>query len=317
MDFSKALFWVQVHDMPLICMNRDIGYRIGESLGTVEEVDVTGDGMGWGRCLRIRVYLDLTRPLDKGRALHINGKSVWVSFKYEKLPQFCYTCGRIVHGPNSCKGGASFRLNGGAPVKQWGAWLRADDLRYRSNSSLMGVKDLVKPGRETLGQTAAEPYGEGEGMSFPENQVVFPKPSSTEKTVRPQDDNAGMENGVKGIEVESKEGEVRKARKGSFNAEDSGSEVLGDTLECPNRMNLCQVAKDETNISSMQGLLGENFSPIHESTLNVNPGPLGSVSVGLSSAHSNYNNEAEEPLMIGVETDLVIQETQEPSSSLM
>ncbi len=35
----------------------------------------------------------------------------------------------------------------------------------------MGVKDLVKPGRETLGQTAAEPYGEGEGMSFPENQV--------------------------------------------------------------------------------------------------------------------------------------------------
>jgi hypothetical protein len=41
MDFSKALFWVQVHDMPLICMNRDIGYRIGESLGTVEEVDVT------------------------------------------------------------------------------------------------------------------------------------------------------------------------------------------------------------------------------------------------------------------------------------
>ncbi len=62
-------------------------------------------------------------------------------------------------------------MNGGAPVKQWGAWLRADDLRYRSNSSLMGVKDLVKPGRETLGQTAAEPYGEGEGMSFPENQV--------------------------------------------------------------------------------------------------------------------------------------------------
>jgi hypothetical protein len=147
MDFSKALFWVQVHDMPLTCMNREIGYRIGESLGAVEEVDVTGDGVGWGRCLRIRVYLDLTRPLDRGRALHINGKPVWVSFRYEKLPHFCYTCGRIVHGNNGCKGGASFRLNGGEPAKQWGAWLRANDLRYRSNSSLMGGQRFGKTWR--------------------------------------------------------------------------------------------------------------------------------------------------------------------------
>jgi hypothetical protein len=59
MEFSHALFWVQGHDMPLLCMNSDIGYRIGESIGKVEEVDVTGDGVRWGRFLRIRVHIDL------------------------------------------------------------------------------------------------------------------------------------------------------------------------------------------------------------------------------------------------------------------
>jgi hypothetical protein len=43
MDFTKALFWVQVHDMPLTYMNKGVGIRIGESLGKVEEVDVTSD----------------------------------------------------------------------------------------------------------------------------------------------------------------------------------------------------------------------------------------------------------------------------------
>jgi len=32
MDFSKALFWVQGHDMPLTCMNREVGFWIGQSM---------------------------------------------------------------------------------------------------------------------------------------------------------------------------------------------------------------------------------------------------------------------------------------------
>jgi hypothetical protein len=31
--------------MPLTCMNREVGYKIGVSMGEVEEVDVTGDGL--------------------------------------------------------------------------------------------------------------------------------------------------------------------------------------------------------------------------------------------------------------------------------
>jgi hypothetical protein len=76
MDFTRALFWILVHDMPLTCMTQEVGLWIGAFLGTVEEIDVEGNRVGWGRCLRLRVFIDITKPLDRGRALIVNGKSL-------------------------------------------------------------------------------------------------------------------------------------------------------------------------------------------------------------------------------------------------
>lgn len=90
MKFTHSPFWIQMHDMPLLCMNKAMGTRIGKSLGELFEVDVAGDGVGWRWCLRIRVGIDLTKELERGRALNITGKSHWVTFKYEKLPMFCF-----------------------------------------------------------------------------------------------------------------------------------------------------------------------------------------------------------------------------------
>jgi hypothetical protein len=74
MDFNHALFWVHVHDMPFLCMTREVGLRIGALLGKVVDVDVTGDDVGWGRSLRIRIHLPLSSPLERGRSLHHDGK---------------------------------------------------------------------------------------------------------------------------------------------------------------------------------------------------------------------------------------------------
>jgi hypothetical protein len=138
MDFSKSLFWIQVHDMPLICLNKEMGYKIGATVGAVEEVDVTGEGVGWGRCLRIRVEVDITKPLERGRVLNLNGKPVWVSFRYEKLPYFCHFCGRIVHDKALCDGKMGFRQNTGDSSRQWGSWLRADDMRNHQGHFVTG-----------------------------------------------------------------------------------------------------------------------------------------------------------------------------------
>ena len=50
---THSAFWVQIHDMPLVCMTKKMGIRIGESIGKVEDIDVEGDGTGWGKYLRV------------------------------------------------------------------------------------------------------------------------------------------------------------------------------------------------------------------------------------------------------------------------
>ncbi|XP_059429320.1 uncharacterized protein LOC132163147 [Corylus avellana] len=131
LEFNQSPFWIQVHDMPLICMNKNIGTKIGRSLGELEEVDVAGDGMGWGSCLRLRVNIDITKPLDRGRALKLEGKSSWVEFKYEKLPIFCFRCGRIVHGPRGCPIPPPTSRSAAKEFNKWGVELRALDPRRR------------------------------------------------------------------------------------------------------------------------------------------------------------------------------------------
>lgn len=66
MDFTHSPFWIQVHNLPL-CMSRAVRTKIGRMLGDLEDVDVEGDGTRWGRSLRLRVSIDLTQPLKRGR----------------------------------------------------------------------------------------------------------------------------------------------------------------------------------------------------------------------------------------------------------
>ena len=45
LEFNHSPFWVQVQDMPLLCMNKSVGTHIENSLGKLEDIDVTGDGL--------------------------------------------------------------------------------------------------------------------------------------------------------------------------------------------------------------------------------------------------------------------------------
>jgi hypothetical protein len=40
LDFEKVAFWVRMYNLPLACMSKAMGIRIGASMGQVEEVDV-------------------------------------------------------------------------------------------------------------------------------------------------------------------------------------------------------------------------------------------------------------------------------------
>jgi hypothetical protein len=172
-DFTTSPFWIQVHDMPPICMTKAIGTKIGESLGTLEEVDVEGEGVEWSSVLRIRVIIDLQKPLERGRALTIAGKAYWVSFQYENLPVFCFNCGRIVHENSGCPAQMNHEEE-----KQWGVWLRAGKLKRQGlgkggRQPVIGTQTRNEIGGITKGgsnQTRMESHGFG-GNPTPTHQA--------------------------------------------------------------------------------------------------------------------------------------------------
>ena len=88
------------------------------------EVDVTKLGVQWGKYLRVRVQLDVTKKLIRGKKIVVEGgEQRWISFKYERLPNFCYRCGMLSHGLRDCPEGKVEALPEISAL-QYGAWLR-------------------------------------------------------------------------------------------------------------------------------------------------------------------------------------------------
>ena len=92
-DFTTFPFWIQIHDLPMICMTKAIGSKIRHLLGNLKAVDIAWEGVEWGSVMRIRVSIDIQKPLERERSLNIAGKAHWANFKYENLPVFCFNYG--------------------------------------------------------------------------------------------------------------------------------------------------------------------------------------------------------------------------------
>jgi hypothetical protein len=97
-EFEKVAFWVRMFNLPFACMGNDIGHQIGSTIGWVEEMETDDDGVGWGKFLRVKIRIDLTKPLARGRQLNIEGNFVWIPFQYEHTPRFCLHCRGVFHG---------------------------------------------------------------------------------------------------------------------------------------------------------------------------------------------------------------------------
>ena len=123
-------FWVQIYNLPLMSMTRESGLEIGGKIGRVLDVDVPEKGVQWGKYLQVRVSIDVTKKLVRGKKVTIEGgEAKWVFFKYERLPNFCYQCGRLDHGVKECKERTSTENRAGDEGMQYGAWLRGEPRR--------------------------------------------------------------------------------------------------------------------------------------------------------------------------------------------
>ncbi len=127
LPFSHTSFWVQIHNLPVRRRTEDSAAAIGRTLGQVERVADQNDERGGENCMRVRVRMDITTPLCRGRMIRMDeGKKGWVAFRYERLSNFCYWCGHLDHAQKDCDEGLWHQNSTPSEELQYGPWLRAE-----------------------------------------------------------------------------------------------------------------------------------------------------------------------------------------------
>lgn len=134
--------WVQIYDMPRGFISENILRNIGTSFGMYIKSDLgTFDG-GWKPYIRIRVALNVDKPLKRRIKIKREGNTwSWINFKYEKLGTFCFVCGVIGHSERDCA--AVYANPNKLDEKAYGTWLRAPSRNARSNTGSRWIRNVV------------------------------------------------------------------------------------------------------------------------------------------------------------------------------
>ena len=95
----------------------------------IKVADQEDDGVG-GEFLRVRVSMDITKPLPRCCKLKCDGKHIgWALLKFERLPNFCNWCGRVNHVEKDCEVWFTGRKKLRKEDQQFGDWFRAEQFR--------------------------------------------------------------------------------------------------------------------------------------------------------------------------------------------
>ncbi|KAH7843900.1 hypothetical protein Vadar_022074 [Vaccinium darrowii] len=130
-QFHHADFWIQLWGLPFEYISGEIATIVGRRIGEVVDVDEKSIKEDRGKFVRVRVRICIDKPLKRGGNLvDGEGNKVWISYKYERLPIFCYYCGMLGHEERYCQSKWE-KGNGEVGADLYGPWLQASVGRGR------------------------------------------------------------------------------------------------------------------------------------------------------------------------------------------
>ena len=140
LKFTNLKILVQIHGLPMCMLDSETAIELGETLGQVTPCKNSSELVG-GDFLLVHVEIDVSKPLCRGRRIAPDdNEEIWVSFKYEKLPNFCYWCGVISHDGKECEVWLTRKDLEITEPHEYGPWLRV--VPYNPGKTLF----IVVPG---------------------------------------------------------------------------------------------------------------------------------------------------------------------------
>ncbi|KAK1645789.1 hypothetical protein QYE76_063594 [Lolium multiflorum] len=101
--FDRLPIWIRVMNLPFN-LHDDHGERIAGNIGEFISIDKTNKMRVSGKFLRARVSINVNEPLQRWIAIDSTLREAcdWYDIKFEQLPFFCFSCGRLGHNDLVC-----------------------------------------------------------------------------------------------------------------------------------------------------------------------------------------------------------------------
>ncbi|XP_019225859.1 PREDICTED: uncharacterized protein LOC109207408 [Nicotiana attenuata] len=138
--FNICNLWVQVWNILLHWMSKDVGRKIGHALGGTVDIVIPENGSKERRYMRTKVTVNINRPLPRRKLIKLGLETNWVEIRYENLPYVCYYCGMLGHNDRTCVQIEKDIRSRNLKSDQFGTWLRAKNhLLASDNQCRQGV----------------------------------------------------------------------------------------------------------------------------------------------------------------------------------
>lgn len=149
-NLSTVAVWIQLHHVPMELWNRDLLKLIASQFGRVLKIDEHTLNLSRSKYARICVEIDLDLPLQKGTWVIYGDNSVFIIALYEKLPVFCYRCGRVGHGESNCTLLSSRKSDDGpwSPAVSLEKAMEVDDPHQSPGEATEGMVDSLMNDKE-------------------------------------------------------------------------------------------------------------------------------------------------------------------------
>ncbi|KAL2924172.1 hypothetical protein RDABS01_028795 [Bienertia sinuspersici] len=129
--FNTVDFWVKIYNVPFMKRSRALANIIGNKIGQFLDYDES-DISGWTKYMRIRVRMNVNKPLPRGSTMKLSGERLWVDIRIERLPGFCYSCGCLGHVLCECNDYDEEVPESELP---YGQWLRVSPVKLRGRGN--------------------------------------------------------------------------------------------------------------------------------------------------------------------------------------
>lgn len=147
-DLCWGQFWIRILDLSPYKVEEEKARGLGTKMGRVLEYDGDTRKSLPSGYLRLRVEIDVSKPIRRGILTRSKDKQLWFDVRYEKLPNYCCWCGGFDHVERECM--AAFDDGAKEGDKRPFADLRADNERHTftkvANSHKWGHKGAMGTG---------------------------------------------------------------------------------------------------------------------------------------------------------------------------